>query len=391
MGPWRSRDGQAEVKNVLIYRSDVLPQTQTFILAQAKALTRYKPHFTGLAPAHPSLPLNGFTPCLLTEDRSRWSRLRKASYRITGVSPSYHRRARALGPALVHAHFAEDGPMALPLAVSLGLPLVVTLHGSIEPIADKYLLRSLRHGMYVMRRSETWRKAAVFLCVSQFIYDVALKAGYPKDKLLVHYIGIDTTRFRQDEAGERDKNMVLFVGRLQEKKGCRYLISAMAEVQKTHAPAKVVILGSGPDREALEAQARDLGVAATFAGVLPPSEVAGYLKKARVFCAPSVRARDGNSEGLGMVFAEAQASGLPVVSFAHGGVPEVVRHGETGLLAPEGDTGKLAEYIGEMLSESYPWEAVSARGIGWIRSNFDLAKQTRLLEDIYDQTIGARR
>jgi colanic acid/amylovoran biosynthesis glycosyltransferase len=344
--------------------------------------------FVGLAAAAPSIDFGADKPCLLTADRSRNSRVLKAAYRVTGYDPEFHRRVRALDASLIHAHFAEDGPMALPLAVDLGLPMIVTLHGSVEPIADKYLLRSLRNAMYVMRRKDTWRRTAKFLCVSEFIRDVAIRAGYPEEKLVVHYTGIDLTRFRSAGTEGRDRNLVLFVGRLDEKKGCRYLIAAMALVRRVHPGARLLVIGNGSQRASLESQARELAIACSFAGALPPAAVSDHLRKAWVFCGPSVRARDGNCEGLGMVFAEAQASGLPVVSFAHGGIPEVVRHGETGLLAPEGDVEVLAAYIGEILGKKYPWNAVSARGVEWVKKQFDLAKQTRILEEIYDEIVG---
>ena len=67
-----------------------------------------------------------------------------------------------------------------------------------------------------------------------------------------------------------------------------------------------------------------------------------------------------------------------------------MRHGLTGLLAPEGDVGRLAACITEVLSPVFPWSAYSARGVELVEKNFDLAKQTQVLEDIYDQTVGCR-
>ena len=376
------------MKKVLICRSEVLPQTQTFVMMQARSLTRYTPQFVGLAPAHPTIPLDGFASCLLTQDAFLRSRLRKAAYRLTGFSPSFQRRVRALGGDLIHVHFAEDAPIALPLALDLGVPMVVTLHGSIEATEDKYLLRSLRTIMYLMKRKDVWRRASAFICVSQFIYDMAVKAGYPRDKLIVHYIGVDTKVFRDDGKEERDSNLVLFVGRLEEKKGVQYLISAMSRVQKVLPDAKLVIIGDGSQRASLELQAERLGVISSFKGTVTPSAVAAYLKKARLFCAPSVRSRDGDVEGLPTVLAEAHASGLPVVSFVHGGIPEIVINGKTGLLAPEGDIDGLTAHLIAMLSESYPWKETSIRAIEWIKHNFDLGKQTSKLEDIYDQALA---
>jgi colanic acid/amylovoran biosynthesis glycosyltransferase len=109
--------------------------------------------------------------------------------------------------------------------------------------------------------------------------------------------------------------------------------------------------------------------------------------KARVLCNPSVTAADGDSEGFGMVFTEAQAMGTPVVSHLHGGIPEAVCHGETGLLAPERDVAALATHLHRLLTDNVFWQACSRRATRWVRERFDLRKQTRLLEHIYDEVV----
>jgi len=107
------------------------------------------------------------------------------------------------------------------------------------------------------------------------------------------------------------------------------------------------------------------------------------MNRARVFCVPSVRAASGDGEGFGMVFAEAQAMGLPVASFSSGGVPEAVLHGETGLLAAEGDWRALARNILALLEDENLWRKMSEAGQRRVREVFDLTKQTAKLEETY--------
>ncbi len=107
------------------------------------------------------------------------------------------------------------------------------------------------------------------------------------------------------------------------------------------------------------------------------------MNRARVFCVPSVTVDSGASEGFGMVFAEAQAMGLPVASFETGGIPEAVVHGETGLLARERDTAGLAQNIIALLSDRAMWERFSDAGRRRARELFDIRRQTAALEDIY--------
>ena len=111
------------------------------------------------------------------------------------------------------------------------------------------------------------------------------------------------------------------------------------------------------------------------------------MSKASVFCTPSVVAKSGDAEGFGMVFAEAQAMGVPVASFATGGIPEAVEHGITGLLAPERDTNALAENIVTLLTDAPLWTRFSAAGRERVHKHFDLAKQTAKLEQIYQQVL----
>jgi glycosyltransferase involved in cell wall biosynthesis len=111
------------------------------------------------------------------------------------------------------------------------------------------------------------------------------------------------------------------------------------------------------------------------------------VASARVFCAPSITASDNDAEALGMVFAEAQALGTPIVSFRSGGVPEVVQHEVTGLLAQEKDVVGLATHLLRYLRDHVFHEQSSRAAVTWVQRQFDIRKQTRALESIYSQCI----
>jgi glycosyltransferase involved in cell wall biosynthesis len=232
------------------------------------------------------------------------------------------------------------------------------------------------------------QEATLFLCVSHFIRDRAIAAGLPEEKLLVHYIGVDLQQF-QPPAADGAGAGVLFVGRLVEKKGCAYLLRAMASVQKTYPDCLLTIIGDGPLRRYLESHARELGVSCRFLGAQPATIVREHLRATRIFCAPSVTAENGDSEGLGIVFAEAQAMGIPVVSSLHGGIPEVVSDARTGLLVPERDHAALAVAIASLLGNASLWEQFRHNARAHIEHSFDLAKQTAELETIYQDVIAA--
>ena len=366
------------MRKVLVFKETILPPSETFVLAQMKRLTAYQPTLAGLERSHPSLPLP-HKPILLSESGPAFSDARAKLYRRTGTAPLFHREVKRAQPDLVHAHFASGGRTALPLARALGVPLLVTFHGS------DVTVRASQADLY----KRLGEQAAGFLCVSEFIRDRALEAGFPAHKLIVHYIGIDRELFAPSESPEKAEG-VLFVGRLVEKKGCRYLLRAMQRVQQTHPECKLTIIGDGPLRPALEALAKELNILCEFRGVQSSLQIRDALQAAKVFCVPSVTGADGDSEGLAIVFAEAQAMGVPVVSTTHGGIPELVVHRVTGLLAPERDHELLADALSLLLADEDLWQRFHEAGPENIRQRFDLRVQTGLLEDIYNGVVENR-
>jgi colanic acid/amylovoran biosynthesis glycosyltransferase len=379
------------MRSVLIYRDDLLPPSETFIRAQAMGLRRYWPVFTGLRDVENSL-VSEYTR-IVAEHTSLVPRsLRSRAYHIFGAHPrlqkqSFLEEIRSAKPALVHAHFAPDAVHAIPLATELDLPLLVTLHGydvtgwdnSRPPLHQILRQRGLK---------QLHQRATLFLCVSEFIRDKAIAAGFPADKLLVHHIGVDVSKFQPSHKAGSSNN-VLFVGRLTEKKGCEYLIQAMLQVKKQVPSAQLIVGGDGPLRSSLEQFARKIGVAVNFTGLLGHDAVRKYMESARVFAFPSVTAPDGDSEGLGMAMLEAQAMGIPVVATRHGGIPEGILDGERGLLCDEFDVAGLAHHIAHLLTNQQLWNKHHHRGPAFVREHFNLLHQTALLEDIYDSLLDS--
>ena len=365
------------MKTVLVYRDTILPISETFIRAQADAMTRYAPHYCGLYPASPSLIQDG-EASLLCPDASRRSHLRLKLYQKLHFTREFRRLVGHRRVALLHAHFAPDGLSALPLARSLAVPLIVTLHGYDVTKFDETMSRYGR----------LWQQARLFLCVSEFIRERALERGFPASKLRVQYIGVDERLFATgSETSSISLKRVLFVGRLVEKKGCRYLLEAMRRVQDAMQHVRLTVIGDGPLRSSLEMKAKGLGVVVDFLGTQSSASIRSHMIQSTVFCAPSVTASDGDSEGFGIVFLEAQAMGVPVVSFRHGGIPEAVNDGETGLLAPECDVEGLAERLLYYLQDEAARRAAGQAARTFVRDNFSLSRRTDELERIYDDVL----
>lgn len=364
---------------VAIFRAPLFNPSETFIRAQAASLTRYRPLLVGLED-------KGNAPPALAEDMLvAGSSGERLAIRL-GWAGAMAARLRALDPALVHAHFGTDGLLALPLARKLGLPLVTTLHGhEVSRTRGRLALSGrLSWTRYALLARRLMRRGDLFLAVSEAVRDRAIARGFPESRTLVHHVGVDLERLRPDpEAVE--PGLVVHVGRLVEKKGTSILLDAFAAVRARHPAARLVVIGDGPLRQRLQHRATGLGDGVRFLGAQPPEIVARWMQRAWLIAAPSVTASDGDAEGLPTVLVEAAASGLPAVATRHSGNAEIVDEGVTGLLVPEGDPRALAEAIiaslGRKARRAEQARAARVRA----ERHFDLAAQTRLLEDHYDR------
>ena len=372
------------MKRVLFFRTELLPPSETFIAAQAAALRRHEPWFAGLKRIPSGLTLDESRVISLTEAKSLRDKIARRTYLRTGFAPGFLRQVGSIRPDLIHAHFATDACAALTLQRRLQIPLVVTLHGYDVTSGDAALRKSPLGRAYLRRRHELWRKASAFLCVSEWIGHNALKRGFPSEKLRVLPIGIDVESFRPP--GSRPKEpLILFVGRLVEKKGCVHLLRAMRMVEARMPEARLVIVGDGPLRADLEAEARASLCRCEFIGAASPECVRDWMRRASLVAVPSIVAANGDSEGLCLVVCEAQAMGLPVVGFRGPGI-EVV-DGETGLLVPQRDEDALAHALLALLQNEPLAARMGAAGRRRVERLFNLRRQTALLEEQYDEVL----
>ncbi|MFM1804077.1 MAG: hypothetical protein RL136_956 [Planctomycetota bacterium] len=243
---------------------------------------------------------------------------------------------------LIHCHFGPAGVVAAELlrAGLLSGPLSVGFYGydlTREPLRRG---RDLYRGLFA--------RASLLLPHSRYLADRLIALGAPADRIHLHRLGIDLSRFpATDRSARTGPATALAVGRFVEKKGFEYLLRAFA---RAATDMRLRIVGDGPLRPALEQLAHELGIAprVTFTGWLPPAGVAREMHEADLLVTPSVTAADGDMEGLPLVVIEAMATGLPVIGTAHSGIPEIVVDGETGAVVPERDIEALAAALGRL-------------------------------------------
>ncbi|WP_414565668.1 MULTISPECIES: glycosyltransferase [unclassified Anabaena] len=371
--------------NLIVFTGRLLPTSETFILSQGESLHNFTSYYLG-ARLLKELTLPPERMIVINQG-SLIGSAKELVFKLFGLAPKLYKQVKQLSPVLIHAHFGVCGALALPLARYLRIPLIVTFHGLDATMTDEYAQHeSISSRVYLKRREALKQETRLFIAVSEFIKAELVKKGFPANKILVHYIGVDTELFKADTNVNRE-SVVLFVGRLVEKKGCEYLIRAMAEVQSVLPNVELVVIGDGPLRLNLEALAANLLHRYQFLGFQPSNVVKSWMNRARLLAAPSVTATQGDSEGLPIVILEAQAMGTPIISTLHAGIPEGVIHGETGFLAPERDSKLLAEYIVQLFKDPEKWYQFSLKARENMQTNFAKSQQNKVLEGIYEAVL----
>ncbi|HBQ5893185.1 TPA: glycosyltransferase, partial [Klebsiella variicola subsp. variicola] len=149
-----------------------------------------------------------------------------------------------------------------------------------------------------------------------------------------------------------EQKIILHVARLVEKKGTATLISAMRNISRNFPEYKLVIIGEGPLQVQLLEQAKGLNLEnnISFLGAKSHVEVMQWMRKASLLVLPSITAKNGDAEGLGMVLLEAAATGVPLIGTNHGGIPEVIKDSINGYLVNEKDADMLQDRISYLLN-----------------------------------------
>ena len=386
MNPCVSQSSPPKVKNVGIFRKVFPKGSETFIVEPSKKMVGYR---------------STFITCNLLNAADEYSvvsvgkgarlSLKQSLYMLTRSPKLFSDQGKLAQLDLIHSHFGPDGIYAMDLARSLNIPFLVTFHGW-DITVDRSVPWKVKSPLYyqlLWKESELKRSASKFIAVSKFIEAKLLEQGYPTEKVIQHYIGVDTERFAPSDS-PTDSRYILCVGRHTEKKGIDTLLRAFARIAKKHPDVSLVQVGSGPLEQKLKrlSDRLNLGHRVNFLSACPHDQVQRLMQGAEMFALPSQTARNGDSEALGIVFLEASASGKPVVSTMHGGIPEVVMDGQTGFLVPEKDDKALAEKIDTLLSNRALGMEMGRNGREFVCTHFDIRQQTAKLETIYDSILN---
>ncbi len=285
----------------------------------------------------------------------------------------------------VHAHWL------IPQGIVQGFfkkPYIVTGHGG-----D---VTSLNKGPIKKLKAKCIKNASYVTAVSSALLNT-MNEIYPIEKSDIISMGCNTKNFGKEYRianyfNQGDKKVILFVGRLAEKKGVTYLIDAMKMVD-----AKLVIVGSGPLEQELKAQAEEINAnyvkenstedkKIEFLGAKTHQELREIYASADIFCAPSVTAKDGDKEGFGLVILEAMASGLPVVASKSGGIVDLITDNYDGVFTEEKDAQDIADKLNLLVNDEAFYNKLK-ENVYSTASKYDYEVIGEKYRDIFDKVL----
>jgi len=274
---------------------------------------------------------------------------------------------------LIHSQWIfPSGLLGLVLKYMINRPLIITIHGAGIFLMKKYPF--LRPFLKL-----TLKKADLIIFNSNHTKKETLRIYKElKNKIVLHQ-GINLERFQnlKDKKVPRnelfkDNQVILSIGRLIERKGFKYLIIAMNHVKKTFPKAKLLIIGTGPEKNHLKAVAKGLHIQddVIFLGQVKGEDIPHYLKKSTLFVLPAIIDRNGDTEGLGIVLLEAMAAGIPVIGTKVGGIVDIIDNGKNGILVPEKRIKDFIYTINKLLSDEALREKFKKNGLKKVTKKF---------------------
>ena len=328
--------------------------------------------------AAPSLETLAYTGTMAEQVRTSWrARSALASLLAAGLWHSA-RASRRWRPDVVHAHWwFPGGLVAAALARTTGVPLVTTMHGSDVRLA-RAIPASHAPFRWVLRSSFT--ATAVSSWLANQAHEIAPSLPRP----VVAPMPAATQLFTPGDGDARDTKRLLFVGRLNAQKGIEVLLRALALTRQTPA---LDVIGDGEDAPKLRSLAQSLGIAERVAwhAALPQERLAGFYRRAAALIMPS---RD---EGLGLVAVEGQLCETPVIAFDSGGLRDIVRDGETGVLVSEPSPAALAAAIDNTLAHYERALELGRAGRRSALAAFAPETAARRYAVLYAEAVASRR
>jgi glycogen(starch) synthase len=331
-----------------------------------------------------------------------------ASYAVRIAMAIRYRRAvlkiaRRERPDVLHAHSSyANAYAALPAARELGLPLVYevrTLWGESAVVEDGLRPDSWKHRLIWRLELGAMRRASMVVPISGGIREELISRGIPSEKLEIVPNGVDSSRFvpgprdqaRAQSIGLGDCFIIGFLGSIRRLEGLSTLLEAFRICAAQRQGIGLVIVGDGPERSALETQARQLGLAkVVFTGNVPHSEVSSWYSIMDLLVYPRMQAVI-NERVTPLKPLEAMALGKVCIGSNVGGLTELIRDGETGVVFRADDAVALAATIISLMDDPTRLGRLRNAALAFVRKEREWSAIVQRYRGIYEQLIHAKK
>ncbi|MFA6078300.1 MAG: glycosyltransferase family 4 protein [Candidatus Omnitrophota bacterium] len=280
-------------------------------------------------------------------------------------------------PDIVHAHTRVSQVVAFFACPLAGVPYVTTCHGYFKTRMRKIF--------------DTWGRRVI--AISEPVKNhLAHDLGVREERIALVYSGVDIKKFSPDSNAENVAALkrglgltagpvIGTIGRLSSVKGQKFLVEAMKDIVKVRKDAQCVIVGDGPEENALKGLARTLGIDGSFHFYNSDPDTLKYLSVMDLFIFPSVK------EGLGIALLEALASGRPCIASDVGGISDVIKNGESGVLVPVGDPASIARAVLALLEDMSSAKRLGDKGKSVVRERFSLSDMSDNVRKVYERVL----
>ena len=300
---------------------------------------------------------------------------------------------RSFQPDLVYERFALFGTAGIAVARELGVPLILEVNAPLSQEQERH--RGLAYGATARElERHVLRSVDHVVAVSSALQRWLVAAGVSPERITVLPNAVDPARFDpghveggtvRGRLGLADQPVVGFVGTLKPWHDVDTLVRAIALLRRRTPAPRLLVVGAGPERERLEKLARinGIGAATTFTGPVPHAGVAPYIGAFDVAVVPYGRERTSYFSPLKLF--EYLAAGRPVVAADVGDIRHCIRHGETGLLYPAGDTDALADAIGALLADRSRASSLARAGREHVGAHHTWEHNARVVAELGDE------
>jgi len=351
-----------------------LPATQTFIYDEITGIKKYKVLLLTLRQKNKS--------------QFAFDNIYVAKNAMTSIE-EFYQIMKKQNVQLIHFQFGITALFLLGLKKLSKLPTVVTFHGFDASIELK------KRSTLLQYKKKLFPQTDHIIAVSHKLKENLVNSGCPENKITVLSNGIDVHRFEYKPRilNHSEPVKILCIARLTEKKGLIYLIEAFSKINTVRPNTELLILGQGELKSELQQRIAKLNLVskAKIVDYMPHCEIPGIMHKHHIFCLPSVTSSKGDEEGLPTVLKEACATGMPVISTYHSGIPELIHNGKNGFLVPEKNIDILTERLLYLIDHSELWESMGLYGRKQVEQNYNKDVQVRKLEEIYTRLIVSKR